>query len=225
MTFRRSASAYLGMLQALLPRGLAWTRDAGAGLTKTLAAAAEELARIDSAVFRLLDEILPSTTVAGLPDWERVLGLPDDCSPLAETLEERRASVLMKLVRPTGQNAAYYIQMAKAFGYNDARVEEFPPFSADVSGAEDFLNDAPNWIYAWMLRVGGDLTMRYFEIDMSSVGDPLRSWEGERMLIRKFGAEDSGAEDPLRAWGDEMLECRIRKAAPAHTVVLFGYGE
>lgn len=212
---RRSARDYLVHLQHLLPRGLAWTRALGARLTGLLHGSAEELARLDGEVHRLLDEILPSTTVDGLSDWERVLGLPDACTGPEETFAQRRAAVLQKLVRPVGQNAAYFIMLAKTLGYEEAEVVTFPPFRVEVSGAEDALNDAPGgaiwdadgeaqpdhwhgWDYAWLLSVSGQ-------------------------PVREFKVEESGAEDRLREWGDSRLECVINRAKPAHTVALFGY--
>mgnify|MGYP000979212013 FL=1 len=85
MTIRK-APDYLAMLQALLPRGAAWVREPDAVLTRLLAASAEELARLDSMAWRLLDETNPQTAIDSLEDWERLLGLPDECGLKAETL-------------------------------------------------------------------------------------------------------------------------------------------
>ena len=46
----------------------------------------------------LLDDIRPNETVALLPDWERVSGIPDDCSQKASTISERIAALLTKVV-------------------------------------------------------------------------------------------------------------------------------
>ena len=83
----RSAADYLRMLQHLLPQGQAWTRAPGAVLTAVLQASADELERLDMAMRLLLMEILPTSAIAGLEDWERVLGLPDACLPAGTTLQ------------------------------------------------------------------------------------------------------------------------------------------
>jgi uncharacterized protein YmfQ (DUF2313 family) len=210
----KTASNYLDLLRGLLPLGYAWNRVPGSVLTRLLAACAEELARLEADAWRALEEINPLTTLELLPEWEAIAGLPDECSPTDNSdIAARRQALIGKLRRPVGQDAAFFERLAAAYGYPDDRVEEFFPFSAEVSGAEDALNDAPGglnpdgslslydgWLYTWLITLG-------------------------EIFIREFCAEDSGAEDPLRQWGDDGMECRIIRAAPAHTVVLFGYGE
>lgn len=215
----RKASDYLSMLQALLPRGAAWVREPDAVLTRLLAASAEELARLDSAAWRLLDETNPQTTVSALEDWERVLGLPDECGLAASTLAERRAQALRKLVRPVGQDIPFFEALAASMGYA-ATVEEFRPFAAEDSGADEYLNDAPG---------GGT-------VNTSSVPATFRPSEyhgwffvfrlnvADEFPVRWFQAESSGAEDYLATWGNSVFECVINRAKPAHTLVLFGYG-
>lgn len=203
----KRAADYLTMLQGLLPVGAAWTRDPGAVLTAMLRATAEELARLDSGAWRLLDETNPQSTVEGLEDWERVLGLPDECGLAADTLAERRIQVLRKLVRPVGQDIPFFEALAASMDY-PARVEEFRPFEADVSSADDLLNDAPS-------GVDGYNGWRFV----------FRIHVAEAVPVRWFQAEVSGAEDFLATWGDAVFECVIRRAAPAHVIVLFGYGD
>lgn len=216
----RGVTDYMTMLYGLLPRGIIWRREPGSGMDKFVHATAVELARLDGEGLRLIEEIDPQSSIEGIEDWERVLGLPDQCGSSADTLEERRAQVLAKLVRPVGQNAEFFEELARSLGYEHPKVETFDPFRVEVSGADDALNDAPGgvhldystspptvtpsqyhgWAFVWLLRVGAT-------------------------SIREFGVEVSGAEDHLRTWGDAKLECLVRRAAPAHTHVLFGYGK
>ena len=112
----RSAADYLRMLQHLLPQGQAWTRAPGAVLTAVLQASADELERLDMAMRLLLMEILPTSAIAGLEDWERVLGLPDACLPAGTTLQERRSAVLAKLHDEGRQDLAYWYVRPDAGG-------------------------------------------------------------------------------------------------------------
>jgi uncharacterized protein YmfQ (DUF2313 family) len=117
---KRDAEDYLGMLQALLPRGLAWTRSPVSVLGKALYAAAEELARIDAAAHLLMDESNPATAVEGLADWERVLGLPDGCLPKSEDLDDRRYAVLYYLTDAGRSDLAWWYALAADLGFQSA---------------------------------------------------------------------------------------------------------
>ncbi len=187
---------YRRQLQALLPRGAAWTRALGAVLTRVLDAIAQEFARIDARARRLIDEAIPTTTTELLPDWERVAGLPDNCSGvLRDTLQGRRLDLVSKLAATGGQTPAYYREVARALGYV-VTIEEFRPFrvGSRVGGR---LYDEP-WHHAWQITAP-NTHMTYFRAGQSRVGERLR------------------------AWGNQALECRINQLKPAHTVVIFAY--
>lgn len=215
------AAAYTAMLRALLPRGVIWTAREGAGdtLAALLQAKASGLARVEGDALRLRDEADPQTATGAIADWERVCGLPDQCGTPADTLAERRAQVLRKLVRPVGQDAAFFMTLAESLGYAGALVEEFSPFAVDVSGVEDALNDAPGGAAADYGTVPATLTPSLYD-----------GWRFVFLLrvpgnqVRLFGVDESGAEDRLATWGDARLECIINRARPAHVAALFGYG-
>ncbi len=195
-----TATDYLAQLQALLPQGPAWPRDAEAELTRLLTAWADELARVDGRAADLVEEADPRTTAELLADWERVAGLPDACvEALAgtQTTAQRRAALVAKLTTIGGQSAAYYIALAASLGYA-ITVTEFAPFQAGHSAAGDpITND--EWVYVWQVNA------------------PEES-------IVVFAAGRSCAGEPLRGWGNELLECVITRLKPAHTHVLFSYG-
>ena len=215
---RKNVADYLRMLQNLLPLGMAWTRRPDATLTKTLTASVEELSRVDDAAWRALDETNPLYAVELLPEWEAIAGLPDECSALSDTIEERRNAVIQKLRRPVGQNAAFFRMLAESLGYESPEVEEFPLFRVEKSRVGDALNDAPGggvwdteadppvyvenlyfgWRYVWLLRMA-------------------------EVMVVPFRA-GSQVGDRLRKWGDGKLECVVMRAKPAHTHVLFAYG-
>jgi uncharacterized protein YmfQ (DUF2313 family) len=75
------ASAYLSQLIGLLPPGDALAREPGSVLERLLSVPAAELARVDGRVEALLLESDPARTTEMLADWERALGLPDECYP------------------------------------------------------------------------------------------------------------------------------------------------
>jgi uncharacterized protein YmfQ (DUF2313 family) len=193
------ATDYLAQLQALLPQGQAWPRDADAALTQLLHAWADELARVDGRAADLVEEADPRTTAELLADWERVAGLPDPCVEAlagSQTTAQRRAGLAAKLTTIGGQSAAYYIALAASLGYV-VSVTEFRPFTAGSSAGDALTNG--DWIFAWQVNAPQD-------------------------TIVEFAAGRSCAGEPLRAWGNELLECAISRLKPAHTHVLFAYG-
>lgn len=190
------AQAYREALQALLPPGAAWTREADAVLTALLDALAQELARVDVRADGLFDEADPRTTAELLADWERVAGLPDSCVTTTQTTAERRATLVGKLTGLGGQSRQYFIDLAAALGYT-VTITEHGPFRVGQNAVGDPLN-GDSWQFAWTLNAPAT-TVREFAVGGSAVGDALRSW------------------------GNTLLECAIRRFSPAHTTVLFSY--
>ena len=193
-----NAQAYLHQIQALLPVGAAWSRDADAILTKFLSAWAEEFSRIDQNALSLLNEADPRTVSQLLADWEATAGLPDDCATGSETVAERIAALVAKVVGRGGQSSAFYINLAKALGY-DITINEYRPFRCGISSCGDPLN-GQDWTHYWAVEVSEEVNVRYFSCGTSTVGEPLRTW------------------------GDTLLECVFNKLKPAHTHVNFNYG-
>lgn len=191
-----SPDAWLSQLQALLPPGLAWPRHPDAVLTRLLGPIAAQMSRIDGRAAELLREADPRQTLELLAEWEADTGQPDPCAGPAVTLTGRRGRVLAKLLgRPGGQSIAYYTALAARYGQEIA-IEEFRPFRAGARAGDRCRSVA--WHFAW--RVQG------------YAGSPTR-----------FRAGRSIAGDRLAEWGNQILECVIRRTAPAHSHVLFGY--
>lgn len=189
-----TAEQYLSMLQALLPRGPAWPRKPGGILTRLLAAEADELGRIDRRVQDLLNEADPRTATDTLPDWERVLGLPDDCSTAASSIQERRSAVIGKFAGVGGQSTPYFISVAAALGYT-VTITKFRPHTCEYD-CEHPIYDDP-WAFAWQVNTSLD-------------------------TVREKTCEDD-CEMALQVWGNSQLECIIRRYAPAESYVLFAY--
>jgi uncharacterized protein YmfQ (DUF2313 family) len=193
-----SADEYRNQLAQLLPPGFAIPAYEGTEAYQLIDGIAQELARLDGRAETLIKEANPATTTELLPDWERVAGLPDDCSNGEDsTVEQRRRALLAKLTATGGQSAAYFIEVAAALGYT-ITITEFRPFRVGMSQVGQPLSN-DDWIYTWRVNAPEE-TVTTFKVGLSTVGDPLASW------------------------GNDMLECYLNKIKPAHTILLFGYG-
>lgn len=199
----RDAAAYAGMLRGLMPRGPAWAMAEGSRMASLLDGLAMELARIDDRAVALREEADPRTALELLPDWERVAALPDACTGVPDNAGERQAALHYKLTRPGAQNAAAYVEIAARVGYQ-IDIEEHRPMRAGFrAGARCKSLD---WTFAWTVRVW-----------------PFDGWLEEADFVAVFRAGAGRAGDRLRGFGALNLECLIRRAAPAHTTVLFAY--
>lgn len=192
----RSADAYLAQLMALLPPGGAWPTDPGSVLGRVLSVSAGQLARLDARGNELLAEADPRAAIELLAEWEADTGQPDPCAGPALSLDGRRQRVVATLTgRPGGQSRAFFIGLAARYGFT-VSITEFEPHTCEAS-CERPVNDE-GWRFTWRVNAAAvpilDLTC------------------------------ESDCETPLRDWGNAILECVIRRAAPAHTTVLFGYG-
>lgn len=163
-----------------------------------LGAAAEECTRAHNRAVQLVEEADPRTTYEQLADWERVAGLPDPCTPAAASVGARRLSLVQRLTMQGGASRAYFVALAAALGYPGAAVTEFVPMTC-VSACADALNPPPAWLHAWQLNLGATRVM-----EMNCLAP---------------------CDDSLRGWGDATVECVVRRLKPAHTEVLFTYGD
>lgn len=212
----RTGRDYLAMLQALLPQGMAWNRlpsGHGSVLTATLHASADEMERIDMAMRAMLDEVDPQTAVAGLEDWERVLGLPDECLPAGNSLQERRAAVLQKLRDEGRQDLDYWYSVAESLDY-DVTIEEHWPFQCGIHECGDPSGLSPRE------------TQAHKEIGYLGT-EEVRYWwhvtvHGDRVLWFRCG--ESLCPELLCDWrGATSLECLMKRDKLAHTLLTFRY--
>ncbi len=192
-----TAPAYLQLLQALLPQGVIWPRDPDSTLGRLLLALAQDLARLDRRSDDLIDEADPRTSFELLPDWERVCGLPDVCSEMGENLERRRDAVTAQITAAAGQSRNFFVGLARAHGYQ-ITIQEFHPFRAGSSRAGDRAQNS-DWAHTWQVNA-------------------------PQTTVFPFKAGSGAAGDRLQDWGNQKLECVIKRAKPAHTTCLFGYG-
>ncbi len=192
----RSADDYLEQLKGLLPKGLAWTAEAGSVLELLLLGMSIGFARVDGRVQDLLDEADPRTTNECIADWEKELSLPDNCGEPPTTLQQRRQAVVSKFISVGGQNPQYFIDVAAAYGFT-ITITEFFPFRFGVSHFGDGFNggDIP---FTWQVNAP-PTTPIYFTFGQSFFGEPFVT---ER---------------------NDLLECLINRLKPAQTEVIFNY--
>jgi uncharacterized protein YmfQ (DUF2313 family) len=190
---------YRRQIDTLLPEGAAWRSSGdGAGVRDHLLdAAAVEYARIHNRLLDLIEESDPRTTGEMLTDWEQAAGLPDDCTGLADTLQERRNQLVAKITQRGGQSRQFFIDVAAALGFT-VTITEFSPFQVGSSSVGDPLA-GEDWWFAWQINAPEE-------------------------TVREFRTGQSTAGEPLRDWGNDLLECVISRLKPAHTDVKYTYG-
>lgn len=187
-----------------MPQGWAWQRknDKDSNIYKLTSSLALEYCRVEDRAADLLNEADPQTTLEMLTDWERLMGLPDECSPDEElSIQERRNRVIQVLTTRGGQNEAFYKQLASNFGYDIdvLEVKDQPPFRAGQGRAGDRLTNG-SWRYAFIVSAPAD-------------------------SVVKFRAGQSQAGDPLLKVQNDTLECLMEKHKPAHAIVIFSFGD
>jgi uncharacterized protein YmfQ (DUF2313 family) len=219
---KHSSEDYQRMFLQLQPPGRAWSRRLDSDWGKLWRAGGDGLARLESEVLRLIREANPLFADASLVDWERVTGLPDECTMPGEGEDTRRAAVVAKLQRPGGQSVDFFLQFLGPFGDKIEISFDWPPFLASKSVAYDrtwelptgylFLDDSGvpkqdfywGWRFVWkVVRVNHQ--GRRFRAGRGRAGDPLIVWRGDSSLV------------------DANLECRVNQLKPAHTLVFFEY--
>ena len=145
----------------------------------------------------LTNALNPFTFAQWLPDYERVYGLPDPCTPADAPLETRIRQLAVALQERRGISRRYYYWLAAVLGY-EISIEEYLPFVAGSNAGNSLYNG--NWRYVWVIRA-------------------------QASGVQHFSAGRAVAGEPLRAWGDDLFECVFQRLAPAHTRLYFAYGE
>lgn len=194
-----TASDYLALLQALLPPGAALARDPAANLTALLQAFADGLAPVDQAMNTLYDEADPRTTLALLPDWERVAALPDPVIGGAyQSVEERRDWLAMRLTSVGGQSIAYFVGLAASLGAA-ITITEFQPFGCGLGQCgRDQIGSDDSIFLQWQVNMPSP-PVYLFQCGLSSCGDPL-------------GYDRPG-----------VIEALFARYKPVHTTLIFNY--
>ncbi|NWB94633.1 DUF2313 domain-containing protein [Pseudomonas gingeri] len=194
----RTAEQYQEQLRSLMPAGPAWDPEQVPEIQQVLLGIAQELARVDARAVDLINEVDPVTVSELVPDWERVMNLPDPCLGPTPLFDDRRVAVRRRLLAVGDQSIGYFIDIARSQGYPNATVTEFqaPRMGRARFGKARF----GTWQaqFMWTLNTGGRL-----------------------LLGRRFGASYWG--ERFGANPGSALECLIHRNAPAHTLVHINY--
>lgn len=193
---------YASVIRNLLPPGVAFPRgDSSSLLAMLIEVWGSELSRLDSRAQALIEEADPRVCQETFTEWLEQWGIPDDCMKLWSRLNNStlRQMLLHKVRNVGGQSVKFFMDLAEMFGYW-IEIDEFREHSV-VSDTLDMLCDS-RWPHRWKVNVltGSGGKMTYHDV----VG---------------------GAEEPLAWWGDALIECLIRRYAPAHTELTFAYIE
>lgn len=194
-----SVDDFAGLALDLLPQGYAWPREPDTVLYRYWLAVAEEQRRLHDRGCQLLEvESFPCSSVELLPDWERVFGLPDECTPAGLSLAERQIALCLKIAMRGRQDPAFFVEIAALVGFEVEIIERFPDRVGLARAGCATVADCPYW---WTVRVLHQ-TVSYAKAGCSVAG--------------------LGLCIPPNI---DLLRCVIRRAAPAHTIVTFEFPE
>lgn len=90
----------------------------GSTLRKILIGLASEWLNFRSKINEVSNEYNPKTTTKLIEEWEEFVGIPDDCIPVASTIEQRRLNVLLKLAGINATTEKQFKNVASILGYN-----------------------------------------------------------------------------------------------------------
>lgn len=114
----RVLSEQADILAAYLPGGRLFRKAnvSDSNFRGLLLGLAGELMSVDDTIQRHYDDFKPDRTAEYLAEWERALGIPDDCFTGRGTNEERRRDVLAKLASLGVQTESDFVALAAIFG-------------------------------------------------------------------------------------------------------------
>ncbi|CAM5520148.1 hypothetical protein ECAE60S_03850 [Eoetvoesiella caeni] len=202
-----SADEYRRLLFSLLPPGMVWPTDPDSTLQRVLAGLVQEAVRVDRRALDLLAEADPRQAAELFPEWEASYSLPGKCSPPEQSMADRRAALIGRIVGRGGMRPDDYIALADGLGYPGTEIIEQREATMELGngvgprGAE--IGDPMNgeaWLSAWDVLVPSGV-IREAVIGGSEIGDPLRSW------------------------GDDLVECVMHESAPSWLILNVGYRE
>lgn len=189
--------AWVSALQSLLPPGRAFTRDPSSVLTKVITAIAGMLLTAQLKLEDLLEQADPRRATSMLSDWERLLGLPDQCTPVGLQLADRQRSAFQRLTEQGGQSRPYFIELAELLGEPGVTITEFKRFTCNSSCNDPLVIEDD--VFSWMVNIPHPaLNARFFNCN-------------------------SPCDSALQEYTPSVIECALAKRKPAHTSVFFSY--
>ena len=205
---------YRDLLEGLLPKGRLWNPKEQPTFRKFLDSIAVEPCRVEGRYKDLLREADPRITSELLEDWERLLGLPDECSPEGQTPDQRRTQVTQKYTNVGGLSKEFYEFTAAQLGFSTTTVQNI--LNCVVGRA----------------TVGQALTNYFLEILTvgQTIGKPLqlvgwRYYWNVDMPATSVETLEVGETVglPLREFTNPLIECTMQKLKPAHSAIFFTF--
>ncbi len=192
---------YSKLLSDLLPRGPIWDRSSGTAFDALLYASAKEFARVDSEIETIFTESDPRTSSRLIQQWFDDWGVPSAClSAFADpTLEQIRQELIAKITSNSGLTARFFIELSQALGYQ-VEIETFTPYDVTCLVDAGLYGDDWTTVFVMNIHVASDTDLSIFDATWS-------------------------VDQPLAVFGESVLECVIRSLIPAHTDVIFSYGD
>ena len=200
----------------LLPRGLAWNREVESNTYKLVSGLSEEFCRVEERLDDLLREIDAFQTFELLEDFEKMLGLPDEClNDLELSFEDRRRLVIAALSAQGGSTMEYFENLLLILGY-EVEINDYVIARSGRLRSGDRLDGNEQNALSGRLRSGDRIYNSGWQF-WFRVHSPTAIVSYTRSGIMRSG-------DRLATYGNSKIECIIRKLKPAHTAVWFTYG-
>ena len=149
------------------------------------------------------DEMMPDTTTDYITYWERVVGIPDHCFPVAMTIEGRRLNVRRKLALLGLQTVADFEDFALAMGLQ-IKVRSGVDHLATNGG---YGTESPAIAYA---TFGSSIKTARFTIVVTT--------------LTAVNAFDYNFDFPFQTAEEALLQCVFRHAIPANCQLIFTSG-
>lgn len=204
---------YKQLLVNLLPRGKLWQPKEQPIFKKLLDSFAAELCRVEERGRDLLREADPRQALELLEDFERLLGLPDECSPEGPSLQERRDQILRSLTNVGGLSKEFYEFIGLQLGFV-ITVENRVNFIVGRGTVGQPLSNYFNRTFVVGDTVGTQLKeigwRYYFNVEMPATAANI------------FVVGDT-VGNPLVEFSNPLIECTMRKLKPAHSAVTFTF--
>jgi uncharacterized protein YmfQ (DUF2313 family) len=204
---------YKKLLINLLPKGRLWKPKDQPVFSKYLESAAQEPNRVDGRIEDMKTELDPRNAFETLDQWESALGLPDECTPEDQDLNERRNQITQKLTNVGGLSKLFYEENNRNLGFETV-VENRVNFLAGRSKAGDPISNYFNRHFVAGSLAGTFLTeigwRYYFNVELPATA------------AEHFVA-GSVAGTPLREFSNDLIECTMRKLKPANSGVVFTF--
>lgn len=117
---KHSVEEHARSLAQYFPGGKLWAavHKDGTNLNKLIKALARTLAETECSIMEFQEQFMPDKTVLFLDEWEKALGIPDDCFKGTGSQDERRLHILVKLASLGVQTAEDFENLAAKFGIN-----------------------------------------------------------------------------------------------------------